>query len=154
MNTDDQIRDALLEPVPEDTANAHLDRIRLEARIVHLENKINEHQWALMNHQEALDAIRESQKADESATIKHLRQLLKAIVLTEVLNERARWEYSGWANASSLEPAEWDVICDELYRRYGHLTMPDGTPLWSRPPTVSNETKALVADLLKRRQEA
>lgn len=111
-----------------------LERFEAEARI------------QIMNLTEQMRAVIESQKADESELIRDLRRIIKVIGITEIIQD--------WLDPSGS--TEWiteEALCAELYRRWGHLTA-GGKRLFAKPPTVSGTTKQMIAEALKRRQEA
>jgi hypothetical protein len=66
------------------------------------------------------------------------------IGLTEILADRGL----GHGLVDKIVDRAWGDLCAEFYRRYGHLR------LWSKPPALpSPETKQLIAESLRRRQE-
>jgi hypothetical protein len=110
-----------------------LERFEAEARL------------QIMNLTEQMAAVGESQKAAERDEYVDLRRALLVIGLTGIARE---WSY----RVDCVWP--WDELCAELYRRYGHLNA-GNEALWTKPPKApSDETKQLVAESLRRRQEA
>lgn len=99
---------------------------------------------------ERVDYLEAQNRDAETDRYGELRRLIKVIALTEIL--------SGAGTMHELLDIVgddfWVPICAEVYRRYGHLQF-DGKPLWSKPPAPpSPQTKALIAEALRRRQEA
>jgi hypothetical protein len=89
--------------------------------------------------------LEESQKQEATDHYAELRRIIKVIGLAEII---------GQTQMTDLDHAgDMMLACTALYRRYGHLQF-DGKPLWSKPPTVSDQTKTLIAEALRRRQEA
>jgi hypothetical protein len=87
----------------------------------------------------------ESQEADESEYVRDLRRALLVVGLTEIL---VGW-YGIFGSSEVNNYDEWETVCAEFYRRYGHLTAA-GKPLWTKPPKApSAETKAKIAKALK-----
>ena len=115
-----------------------------EKRLAALEAFRARVEWPIQNMAEQMRAVVESQKADESDVYEELRRIIKVIALTEIIVQ--------WGPPEQAEP-RWGALCAELFYRWGHLTV-GGKHLWTKPPTVSDATKQMIAEALKRRQEA
>jgi hypothetical protein len=96
---------------------------------------------------ERVDGLESEHKAEESEYIHDLRRVLLIIGLAETI-----WDGGCFRPNWLWDQVDWDAECAEFYRRYGHL-MAGERPLWTKPPKApSPETKALIAESLKRRE--
>jgi hypothetical protein len=102
---------------------------------------------------EQMNAVRESQKREDTDAHRTLRRSILALALAEVVASINRGLRSLDRPATDVDDwteADWEDACAEVYRRYG------GPPLnlWKNPPDhVSDETKALVKAQIERWQE-
>jgi hypothetical protein len=119
----------------------------LERKVEALTSQVAQLLWQAPTWNAAL-----TQKAPDTDRYVELRRALKVIGLTEIL---AEWTKTAplmeW---DKLDKIRWPNVCAELFERYGHLQL-DGKPLWAGPPKPpSPETRALIAECLRRHQEA
>lgn len=131
-----------------DNQAEEIDRLRRD--LAACASHVGELRWQAQITNERLTHLETQNRADDTDRYEKLRQIIKVIGLTEILAEEYEAQPKGvvaWTEHS------WKVVCVELHRRYGHLQL-DGKPLWSKPPAApSPETKALIAESLRRRQE-
>lgn len=108
---------------------------------------VGELRWQANITNERLTHLEMQEKAADTDHYVELRRALLVIGLTEIL--------AGWHHPELWTPQpRWETACAELHRRYGHLQV-DGKPLWSKPPaSPSPETRALITEALRCRQEA
>lgn len=134
----------------EESRDGHTDRIRNAEKIM-----VEDH-LALGALLERVDYLEAQTRDAETDRYVELRRLIKVIALTERLVERgARADAEGIIiDRHDITKEEWRHACAVLFERYGHLRF-DGKLLWSKPPAPpSPQTKALIAESLRRRQES
>jgi hypothetical protein len=121
--------------------------LKMSQKIDDLEQFETEARFQIMNLNAQIQALLDAKTDADTDRYKELRRIIKVIGLTEILDD----DGVPPENVPYVLASEWTRHCAELHRRYGHLQF-DGRLLWSKPPACpSSETKALIAESLRRR---